>query len=609
MDLLKLLERGDVEAFNAQRGRHAAPDLFAADLSNLSLVGVDFSGVNLEKADLSGADLTDAILARTNLTGTDLTGTVLRGVMGQRSRWRYAYLGDTVLDGADFTRADFTGADFTGAEGDSVRWCGARLRDVDFTRCRFPGADCEQANLGGAVFAEADFSGAGFEDTRMGRANLDQARLEGARFSRSRMSGVSARHAHLAGAVLREVDLTGAILEGTDLEGADLYRADLGGSQILEANLRRANLEEARLDRGALEQADTEGASLTRSGPLTLVEDPREESVALHVADPAAAICQGVVGLLWENEDATNDVVFRVATTEGEEWDGSSVALGEPADLVVSRCLMPLADRFLAVLLVKRPGGLTAALTDIDLEGRVLASRVLPFEYMPAVQPVYRVTEGEVFLAGLSRSGPTLHVHRLQEDRFTAVYQERIPTARGFVGQHEPVVVCKGGVVLPLGERGIERPVRHPEGFPGRYSAVTRLGGQLFYAWISPGEQGFHHALVATGDDPADARLESRYGVSTLAAGRFGDEVLVAYTREGESLATPSGLHAVWLPGGRPFCVLPGEVSDLDEVRMVRGGSRPRVAVTTLDGGAVVVTVGRDGGEVEARFPPRDAPE
>src|SRR5690606_30255242 len=44
MDLLELLTRGDVDAFNNQRGDRARLDFFAADLPGLSLVGIDLSG-------------------------------------------------------------------------------------------------------------------------------------------------------------------------------------------------------------------------------------------------------------------------------------------------------------------------------------------------------------------------------------------------------------------------------------------------------------------------------------------------------------------------------------------------------------------------------------
>ena len=51
--LLELLQAGQVEEFNARRGQRVVIDLFAADLSGLSLADVDLSNANLEKADLS----------------------------------------------------------------------------------------------------------------------------------------------------------------------------------------------------------------------------------------------------------------------------------------------------------------------------------------------------------------------------------------------------------------------------------------------------------------------------------------------------------------------------------------------------------------------------
>ena len=92
-ELVALLQKGDIEGFNEKRRNRGRIEMFAVDLSGLTLTGADLSGIVMEKADLSGADLTDTILARTDLTGADLSETRLTGAMAIQLRLRDAWIG------------------------------------------------------------------------------------------------------------------------------------------------------------------------------------------------------------------------------------------------------------------------------------------------------------------------------------------------------------------------------------------------------------------------------------------------------------------------------------------------------------------------------------
>ena len=74
-------------------------NLRSANLSGARLAGADLSGANLSAADLSYVDLTNADFEGVNLAGAYLEGAVLRG----------ANVRDTIIDGADLSRANLIG--------------------------------------------------------------------------------------------------------------------------------------------------------------------------------------------------------------------------------------------------------------------------------------------------------------------------------------------------------------------------------------------------------------------------------------------------------------------------------------------------------------------
>jgi len=90
---LEVLKSG-VSAWNAWRTAHMdlRPDLAAAHLHGLDLIGADFSRADLRKADLRGANLSDSVLTEARLEGANFF--------------------KAILDRADLAGASLVGAQF-----------------------------------------------------------------------------------------------------------------------------------------------------------------------------------------------------------------------------------------------------------------------------------------------------------------------------------------------------------------------------------------------------------------------------------------------------------------------------------------------------------------
>ena len=90
---LEVLKNG-VGAWNAWRAAHVGlrPDLAAAHLVGLDLIGVNFADADLRKADLRGTNLSDVALMDSRLDGANFFR--------------------TTLDRADLARASLIGAQF-----------------------------------------------------------------------------------------------------------------------------------------------------------------------------------------------------------------------------------------------------------------------------------------------------------------------------------------------------------------------------------------------------------------------------------------------------------------------------------------------------------------
>jgi uncharacterized protein YjbI with pentapeptide repeats len=593
MTLLEMLQQGRIEEFNASRGRYAAPDLFAADLSGLSLAGVDLSGANLEKADLSGADLGGAMLVGTNLSGADCSSTRLLDVVAVKSRWRDAWLGDAILDGADFSRADLTSAGMPGVRAVGTHFSRARLKDADLSGGSYPQADFAQAHLVGASFVRSMMNGASFVDASMARANLEGAIAEGADFTGIHATAISLKDCKLRKSVFRGAELVNADLRGADLDGADLGRSDLSEALLEGAHLREADLRGAAMEGIDLAVADTRDALLDGELQPGLDAFEKEPEIACRFEDVSTALSGNTVGVLWENEDSPGVRRLRLALgVLGSTWDGQSIQLPNPADTIVARAILPAPVGFYLVLFVPRGTGLACRLTEVSVMGDVGATRTVPFDYPLAVRPVFVPSAEGFWVYGLGRTAPTVYLHRFDGDRFTPVLREKVPTARGFVGQTEPAILCKGGVLIPLSPTGLADPIRCPEGFPGRAAASCHLGEDLLLAWVPPGSPGVQVARARSGSGEEVISLFPEQGVTSIDLVCIGDRAFLLCTREGVGMDEPTGLFVTSLPDLRTVRLLADVNADLEEVQLIPGSSNaPLLSAVETNGRLHVVSV------------------
>ncbi len=604
MALLDLLLADDALAFNAARGRHASPSLAMADLSGRKLSGVDLTKADLENADLSGTDLSEAVLVQAKLDGADLTKADLRCVLGHRSRWRGAYLGDARLDEAELPRSDFSDAELPRVRAEGLDLAGARLRNADLEDAQLPGVDLSEAQLPGARLVRASLVGANLASAKLSKADLSGADLSGAVLDEARMPGVVGVGVKLAGASLRGVDLTGAMLEGADFTGANLTRVDLGGAKLAGARFEAALLREARLDGAELDPDALEGALLDAATMGAAPEEVGLPPDGLRFEDLDGCVSEGHAGLLWENRDESGRSRLRVVTVPREgSWDGRAPALPEPADLVVARALLPGPLGFQAVLFVKRPGGLICRITEISALGDVGATRTVACEAALSVRPAFSREGGQLLMATIGRRGPIFQLLRLEETGFQPVVRKPLPTARGFLGGLQPAVLCKGGVVLPVNADGLGSPASVPEGFPGRVASSARLGDALFLAWAPKGKTGLQWAVIRPGRTPLRGSAARDAVVGSLDCVGHDDYVLLVWTQEGLEPGQPAELMGIRLPDGAPFSVLAGKLDEPDELRLLSAGDEPMLSVVTGPGVACIVAVKPTGSRLLARLP------
>ena len=108
---------------------------------------------------------------------------------------------------------------------------------------------------------------------------------------------------------------------------------------------------------------------------------------------------------------------------------------------------------------VPRPDGVVLVCVPLGVDGAVGASRTLNLRYPPAVAPMYDLVDGVLVSWGITARTPTLVVQREvrtdEEEGLDLLHSQRVPTARGFLGRHQPVLACKGGVAMPVGLHGV----------------------------------------------------------------------------------------------------------------------------------------------------------
>jgi uncharacterized protein YjbI with pentapeptide repeats len=570
-DLVELLKAGQVDEFNAKRSRRAQVDLFAADLAGAQMSGADLSGVNLEKADLSDADLSDAILARANLSGADLSNANLTGVMAVQVRLREAMVEGCDLTDADLTGADLSDAEFVGCDLTGITLTGGKAKRTRFEACTLARANFSEVKMGGAVLAGAQAQGAVFKETSLAGADLSGAQLDGADLSGARLREANLEGAQLSGARLTGADLSGARLAGARLAGADLSRADLNDATLDGVDLTGANLKEAAVPPELL--------------PLALGDIPSWEEG--EILEPTVVRSGDRVALLWEatGEDDRTWIRLGVGLVD-EPGLLAAPAIPLPPDLVVARALAPDGEGFQAVFFVERPGGLLMWRFRIDAEGHLGVPERHRLPYTPATRPLLRVDPAGTLLFGISREGPGVAVHRLGGTEPEALDISRLATVRGFVSDHHPVALTKGGTVVRLTAAGPLAPVTVPPEFPGRRGALTQESdGVMNAVWLPQGGAGI--CVNRLGSSVETERLFKKLPCVHLDAATTVLGPTVVFTRPA---AGHDGLvvAAFTLDDPKPVLIAERKGMMVDAVHLLPDASEASVAICWDDGSVEV---------------------
>jgi uncharacterized protein YjbI with pentapeptide repeats len=575
VSLLDLLRAGNVAEFNTRRPSRSTLDFFAADLSNLSLVGVDLSGANLEKADFTGTDLTDANLARANLAGADFTEATLDNCQANKARMREAFFGDARAVGADFSGADLGEADLTGINARNAIFTGARLKEAvlqnahlieaNFTDARIGDGDLRGADLGMAKLCGADLHG----------ANLGGARLAGANLRGARMARATLRHADLTDACLANADLTGADLSGSALQGTDFTGADLFDAQIDPDALRAAR------------------------GPST-EDDTEDERVEIHVEDPSVAVNDSHVAVIWENADGEDVLTLRVAiVAHGATWDGRALPIGISGDGVIARALVACENDFMAMFFLDKGGVCELHTVRITPNGERAMLPPRRLDYQPAVTPIVATEGGRIFIYGIGRQG-ALSVNEWTSGGLLDTLRAPAGTWRGFCSRHEPILLGKGGTMAVVRPDGIGPIKSVPKGFPGRLQSAASEDGHgdsISLLWTQKDEQGLH--LVASAKE---SRLydETDIGTVDLIRAQAGSAAVRAVWMCEEDENIPMFAR---LPDGAPRRVLSADaIEDLEDLHFVHSLRGTHVALISMNGECVVVDISPDTPRILARI-------
>ena len=608
MDLLELLQKGDVSTFNTTRSARSRPDLFAAELPGAKLAGVDFGQANLEKADLTGAVLTDATLVRADLSGSDGTGIDITGALGLKIRLRGAWWDNATLDEADLTRGDLTEAVLQKSSGIGVRLSGAKIRHADLTEVNFADAelvearlhhaklvkaDLSRADLTEAVATETDFTEATLDTIVASRANFNESVFVKATMTSARLQEASFAKANLTGANLTGADLTRANLSGADLTGADLTNACLADTNLEGCDLSVAKLDNVDLtghDARALGLSDAVIEKLSAWGAQVVEDAP------LIVSEPGAARSGNRVAILWLNPDTETLSTLRWALLGGKK--PMHGALPMSADGVLAKSVVATEEGFELLLIMDRPGGPALVKVPLSRDGKLGVTSTAPLQYPPAVVPVATRRDGHLWLYGLAKKGATaLVVQRLGEDGLELMHSERVNTAKGFWSTHHPVVATRGGVVIDVDPNGTGRPMRSPSGFPGKAARVVPHPSGPIAVWFEPplseDHPGFlRWAQLGGRGEPEVRTLKEADRVTSLDAILGPDGVHVAWVERHNLLSTL--VFQATLPNGKlGFVEAAGDAGH--EVRFASGGpgEAPALVVSTLNESVVAVDGGK----------------
>ncbi|MEL6349495.1 MAG: pentapeptide repeat-containing protein [Myxococcota bacterium] len=577
MDLIELLKSGRVTEFNNQRPMRGKVDLFAADLANAQISGADLSGANLEKADLSGADLSKCNLVKANLSGADLTGANLREIVGLKSRWREAYLGQADLTSADLSGANFNEAEFDDAILEQANLSGAKMKGAVLNKANLREADLSEARLGDARLIGANLAGANLPGASLSRADLTNAILLGAEMTGAKLESAVLKDADLSAVRLRNADLTGADFTGAILDQTDMTRADLTGAVIAEADFTQATLDEAQVE-GDL------SAQVSRNVP---------PPTQLLIEDPYLAVHKDRVAILWENPEPGGARLRVLVSKLSGQPESTPIPLPAPLDLILARALCATAKGFAVAVLIDRPGGVTVSLSMLDKNGQLTQQRTLRLGYTPLVRPILREEDKQLFLFGISREGPGLLVQQVTDEELDIINGERMSNVRGFVSDRDPVVLSKGGVVKVMGKKRNSPPMTAPSSFPGRSSASCGYpkSNRVAMIWAERGRAGLNTAVLEPNQPSIDQRLFPKKLIGNVTVAAFGDHAWAAFTIEAPTPDIPASAWGVRLPDGKPFPILDDPEHDADIVRFVEGANKPMLALSTLEGQLHIYTL------------------
>lgn len=574
---LALLEAEDVDGFNAQRTERTRIELFAADLSQRKLAGVDLSNGILEKSDLTGSDLSHATLVKANLAGADASGAIFRDAIGARAKFKEAWLDGADLTGADFLQADFAEANLENTRGENVRFSQARLRGVKATGASWRGANLSEARIEQAVFRGADLRNADLSEVYGGGVDLTDAQLDGANLVGARLAGAKLAGARLTAARLAGANLAGADLSRCDLAAADLSRANLSNAILHGAVLRGAVLVDANLEGVRLEGVDLAEADLSGLDPQALGLDAGvtsslsgfgvtvDEQASFFLSDVSVARQGARVAIVWENPEGEP-----APAPEGEEPEEPSVVrfavmgggrtvvgvVPVPGESVLDRQVIAFRDRFRVVVTRARPEGAALVLSDLSVDGVLGSGRTLPLGYDPSVSPVIREENGRLLMYGLARRGPTLVIHDLSDGEPKLVRSQPTPTAQGFV-HGQPVLACKGGVVMAVDATGAQAPRRCPDGFPHAVSSAIQLAsGDIVALWSVPrrgrAAGGVRMAVIGKRHAPKEESLGDPGNILALCATPRDGESAFAFWVEGLDATSPTTLWTCVVPTEEP---------------------------------------------------------
>jgi uncharacterized protein YjbI with pentapeptide repeats len=595
VEILELLQAEKIEEFNEKRSYRSSPDLFAVELAGKDLSGADLSGVNLDKSDLTETILADTNLMNARMNGIDGTKMSFYSALGIKIKLRDAWLEGANLNSADFSRGNLTEAYLRDAHGDLIRMSATILKDVDAVGVKWPEADLSEAVLTRADFTTADLS----------RADLTSVSANGSTFADARLDGVMGSGIRLAGANLKGASLMGARLSGANLTDADLTGAHLGGADLSGANLTGANLEGANLQGAVLADASLDGIDFTtvnlEDTDLTGVDpnalgltDEQKAGLASYGAGVAAfeetrvsklhsAANGEYVAGVWINDhdEELQSIRWVLFGPDKEVHNG---VLPVAASGVVAHDIIAVGEGFDLLLLHDRTTGALASRYRLAPSGVISPSGTSPLGYEPVVTPILRGGDS-LEVIGLAKRGPTVVVSGVGEEGLVPLASERVATGQGFLSRHDPIIMSKGGVLIPLDGRRVAKPLRTPDPFPGGF-AVAALGeeGQCIAAWVrqpkAKDKGGIEYAWLGARGPGEVVRLS------------VGDEV--------ECLDLVARGERAWLCWIQDEKIHVGDTDKLEptilksahtplELQLIQGAKEPILAVVTAQQGIVLM--------------------